>query len=189
MLKAVFATALGAAVFTASAEPATFAIDPNHTIVTFEALHFGTSTQRGRLQAKEGTVVLDRAAKSGKADITIDLASVSTATAALQAFLQGERFFNVAQGPTARFVGESFTFDGSGKLASVAGTLTLMGKTQPVTLKATHFNCYENAQIKREVCGGDFTTTIQRSQYGLGALAQVTPDDIPLLIQVEGIRQ
>ena len=73
---------------------------PGHTIVTFEALHFGTSTQRGRLQAKEGTVVLDRAAKTGKADITLDLATVSTAPRRSQAFLQGERLFNVAQGPT-----------------------------------------------------------------------------------------
>ena len=38
------ATLLASAV---SAEPATFAIDPLHTIVTFEAVHFGTSTQRG----------------------------------------------------------------------------------------------------------------------------------------------
>ena len=63
------------------------------------------------------------------------------------------------------------------------------GKTQPVTLKATRFNCYENGQLKREVCGGDFVGSIQRSQYGLGFLPQVTPDEIPLLIQVEAIRQ
>lgn len=188
MMKTFLAAAALLAGAGVSAEPATFAIDPNHTIVTFEALHLGTSTQRGRLQAKEGMVVLDRAAKTGKADITIDLASVSVATASLASFLQGERFFNVAQNPTARFVGDTMTFDGD-KLESVAGTLTLMGKSQPVTLKATRFNCYENSQLKREVCGGDFTGTIKRSQYGLGALPTVTPDDIPLLIQVEGIRQ
>jgi polyisoprenoid-binding protein YceI len=188
MPKAFLATTLCAAAFAAAAEPATFALDPDHTIVTFEALHMGTSTQRGRLQAKEGTVMLDRATKSGKADITIDLASASTATASLQGFLRGDRMFNIAVNPTARFVADTFTFDGD-RLASLAGTLTLNGKSQPVTLKATRFNCYENSMLKREVCGGDFTTTIQRSQYGLGALAQVTPDEVPLLIQVEGIRQ
>jgi len=188
MPKAFLAATLCAAAFAVSAEPATFAIDPDHTIVTFEALHMGTSTQRGRLQAKEGTVTLDRAAKTGKADIAIDLASASTATASLQAFLRGERMFNVAVNPVARFVADTFTFEGD-KLASLAGTLTLNGKTQPVTLKATRFNCYENAQLKREVCGGDFSGTIRRSQYGLGALPQVTPDEIPLEVQVEGIRQ
>jgi polyisoprenoid-binding protein YceI len=189
MLKSVLAAALfGVAASTASAEPATFAIDPNHTIVTFEALHLGTSTQRGRLQAKDGSVVLDRAAKTGKVDVTVDVAAISVASAGLQGFLRGERGFNVAQNPTAHFVGDSVTFDGD-KIASVAGTLTLNGKSQPVTLKATRFNCYENGQLKREVCGGDFVTTIQRSQYGLGFLPNVTPDDIPLMIQVEGIRQ
>ena len=188
MLKAVLATTFSAAAFAVSAEPATFAIDPGHTVVTFEALHLGTSTQRGRIQAKEGTVVLDKAARTGKADVTLDMASVSTASTGLQGTLRGERIFNVTTNPTARFVGDTFTFDGD-KVASVAGSLTLNGKTQPVTLKAKRFNCYENSQLKREVCGGDFEGSIQRSQYGLGFLPQVTPDEIPLLIQIEAIRQ
>ena len=188
MPKAFLATTLCVAAFTASAEPATFAIDPNHTVVTFDALHQGTSTQRGRMQAKEGTVTLDRAAKTGKADITIDLGTISAASAQLTGFLRGERAFNTAVNPTARFVADSVAFDGD-KVASISGSLTLNGKTQPVTLKAKRFNCYENAQVKREVCGGDFEGSIQRSQYGLGFLPQVTPDEIPLEIQVEGIRQ
>ena len=85
-------------------------------------------------------------------------------------------------------MGESFTFDGD-KVASVAGTLTLLGKSQRVTLRATRFNCYENAQLKREVCGGDFAASIQRSQFGLGFAPTVTPHDVPLLIQIEAIRQ
>ena len=188
MRKTILAAAFFAVTSGATAEPATFVIDPGHTVVTFEALHFNTSTQRGRIQAKEGLVVLDRVAKTGKADITVDLTSLSAASSSLEGTLKGERIFNIAQGPTARFVGDTFTFAGD-QLASVAGTLTLLGKSQPVTLNATRFNCYENAQLKREVCGGDFSTTIQRSQYGLGFAPSVTPDNIPLLIQVEAIRQ
>ena len=44
-------------------------------------------------------------------------------------------------------------------------------------------------QLRREVCGGDFEGSIQRSQYGITFLMQVTPDEIPLQIQVEAIRQ
>jgi polyisoprenoid-binding protein YceI len=188
MRKFFIASLLCAAAAGVAAEPATFTVDPGHTVVTAEALHMNTSTQRIRFQAKEGTIVLDRDAKSGKADITIDLTSVSAASSALEGTLKGERIFNVAQGPTARFVGDTFTFDGN-KIASVSGTLTLLGKSQPVTLKALRFNCYENGQLKREVCGGDFAATIRRSQYGLTFLPSVTPDDVPLLIQVEAIRQ
>ena len=130
------------------AEPVTYAIDPDHAIVTFEALHLGTSTQRGRLQAKQGSVVLDRAAKTGKVDITVDLASVSVATASLNGFLKGDRFFNVAQNPTARFASESVTFEGD-KLSLVSGTLTMMGKSQPVVLRATRFNCYQSPRAQQ----------------------------------------
>ena len=47
----------------------TYAIDPTHTFVTFEIGHFGTSTNRGRWDKKEGTVQFDRAGRTGKVDI------------------------------------------------------------------------------------------------------------------------
>ena len=188
MRKFFIPASLGTVAAGVAAQPATFTVDPGHSVVTAEALHMNTSTQRIRMQAKEGTIVLDRDAKSGKADITVDLTTMSTASSSLEGTLKGERLFNVAQGPTARFVGDTFTFDGN-KIASVSGTLTLLGKSAPLTLKALRFNCYENGQLKREVCGGDFAGTFQRSQYGLGFGASITPDEIPLLIQVEAIRQ
>ena len=55
----LFATAVQAA-------PATYAIDPTHTFATFEIDHFGASTNRARFDKKEGTVQLDKAAKTGK---------------------------------------------------------------------------------------------------------------------------
>ena len=78
----------------------------------------GTSTQRGRMQAKEGTVTIDKAAKTGKADVTLDIGTISTAAPPLEGFLRGARAFNVAQFPTVRFVGTSMTFDGD-KVATV----------------------------------------------------------------------
>ncbi len=53
------AAALGLAL-AAPAHGATYAIDPTHTFVTYEVGHFGTSTNRGRFDKKEGTVQFDR---------------------------------------------------------------------------------------------------------------------------------
>ena len=142
---------------TAQAQSATYAIDPTHTFVTFEASHFGTSTIRGRFDKKEGTVAYDKTGKTGKADITIDMSSVSTGVGPLDGHLKSKDFFNAAEFPTAKFVGDSFAFDGS-KVTEVKGSLTFLGKTQPITLKAARFNCYDNPMLKREVCGGDFET-------------------------------
>ncbi|HKX95517.1 MAG TPA: YceI family protein [Methylibium sp.] len=172
----------------AYAEPVSYAIDPSHTFVTFEALHFGTSTNRGRFDKKQGSVVLDRAAKTGKVDLTIETASINTGVGPFDKHLIGPDFFETEIFPTARFVGEKFSFAGD-KVSEVSGALTLLGKTHPVTLKASNFGCYDHPRLKREVCGGDFETTIQRSQWGMTYGLPAIPDNVRLLIQVEAVRQ
>jgi polyisoprenoid-binding protein YceI len=176
----------------ATAAPTTntvYKADPTHTFVNFEVKHFGTSTLRGRFDKKEGSVTLDRTGKVGRAEFTIDMASVSTGVAALDTHLKGKDFFNASAKPTAKFVANNFTFEGN-KVTSVSGTLTLLGKTLPVSLMATNFNCYDNPILKREVCGGDFETSITRSQWGMSyGLSMGLPDMIRLLIQVEAVKQ
>jgi polyisoprenoid-binding protein YceI len=180
--------ALLAATGVAQAQSATYAIDPTHTFASFEIGHFGTSINRGRFDKKEGTVQFDRTGRTGKVDITIDMTSINTGVAPFNGHLQSPDFFNTAQFPTARFVGDRFVFNGD-KVSEVQGQLTLMGKTQPVTLKASNFNCYLNPMLKREVCGGDFETTLQRAQWGLGGLPMVAPDTVRVIVQVEAVKQ
>jgi polyisoprenoid-binding protein YceI len=189
MKNALLAALLATGFAAAHAEVATYSIDPSHTFVTFEANHMGTSTLRGRFDKKEGSVVLNKAAKTGKADITIDATSVSTGVAPLDTHLKSKDFFNATEFSTAKFSADKFNFSGD-KVSEVSGTLTLLGKTQPVTLKASNFNCYVSPMIKREVCGGDFETTIARSAYGMPyGLNFGLPDNIRLLIQIEAIKQ
>lgn len=177
-----------AAAGAAQAAPATFAIDPTHTFVTFEAKHFGTSTNRGRFDKKSGSVTLDPAAKTGKVDITIDMASINTGTAPFDGHLKSKDFFNVEAFPTATFVSDKVVFEGD-KVTAVVGTLTMLGKGQTITLKANNFGCYQNPRIQREVCGGDFETTIQRAEFGMVFGLPFIPNDIKLVIQAEAIKQ
>jgi len=184
---ALAALALVAAT-SAHAQSATYAIDPTHTFVSFEVQHFGTSTNRGRFDKKEGSVQLDRAAKTGKVEITINMNSINSGVGPFDAHLKSADFFNAAVHPTAKFVGDKFSFSGD-KVTGVDGMLTLVGKTLPVSLKATHFNCYTNPMLKREVCGGDFETTIQRSQWGMTYGVPGIPDNVRLVIQAEAVKQ
>ena len=184
---AVAATLLAAASL-AQAESVTYAVEPMHTYVTFEVRHFGTSTNRGRFDKKEGSITIDRAAKNGRADITIDTASISSGLPLFDGHLRGDNFLRVKDFPTAKFVGNQFSFDGD-KVSAVSGTLTLLGKTQPITLNATHFNCYDNPMLKREVCGGDFEAILQRSAFGMSYGLPGIPDSVKLVIQIEAVRQ
>ena len=188
-MKIFVATAMGLLAFgTASAQSAIYSIDPTHTFVTWEALHFGTSTSRGRFDKKEGSIEFDRAGKAGTVDVTIDMASISTGVAPFDNHLRSKDFFDVANHPTARFVASGLTFDGS-NVSQVTGTLTLLGKTGPVVLKASRFNCYMHPFVKREACGGDFETTIQRSLWGSTYGLPGIPDAVRLTVQVEAFRQ
>ncbi|MGY8902981.1 MAG: YceI family protein [Burkholderiales bacterium] len=187
-------TAIAAAAFvlagSAQAQPAQYKIDTTHTKALWEAKHFGTSTNRGSWDKYEGDVTLDKAAKTGKVDLTIDMASVNTGVAPFNAHLKKEDFFNVEKFPTAKFVGDKFKFDGD-KVVEVSGNLTMLGVTNPVTLKALGFNCYENPFVKREVCGGDFEAVVKRSLFGLnwGLANKATSDEIKVTIQVEAVKQ
>ncbi|MFA7505183.1 MAG: YceI family protein [Burkholderiaceae bacterium] len=173
----------------AQAEPASYEIDPTHTFVYFEVVHFGTSTVRGRFNDVAGTIMLDPAAGKGKVDITVDARSIDSGVPDFDAHLKTADFFNVEQTPTVRFVADRFEFDGD-ELEDVHGELTLLGKTLPVTLEAERFNCYHQPVLKADMCGGDFETTITRSQWGMNwGIEMGVPDKVEVRIQIEAARQ
>jgi polyisoprenoid-binding protein YceI len=116
------------------------------------------------------------------------MSSINTGTVNFDGHLKSKDFFNVEQFATAKFVGDKFEFDGT-KVKSVSGNLTMLGKTSPVTLTAEHYNCFMHPRLKVEVCGGDFVTTIQRSQWGMAYAIPGIPDSVRLVIQVEAIKQ
>ncbi|ABM38874.1 YceI family protein [Polaromonas naphthalenivorans] len=191
MRKSILTLAAAAALLAgaAHAETATYAMDPTHTFATFEIGHFGTSTNRGRFDKKEGSVQLDRAAKTGKVEVSIDATSVNTGAAAFDKHLQSPDLFDAAKYPTIKFVSDKFSFNGD-KVSEIAGNLTLLGKTLPVTLKANQFNCYTSPMLKREVCGGDFETTIDRTAFGMNyGIDWGFPKNVRLVVQVEAVKQ
>ncbi|OGB07121.1 polyisoprenoid-binding protein YceI [Acidovorax sp. 93] len=188
-LFSLLAVAAATAMTAGAAQAANYAIDPTHTFVTFEISHFGATTNRGRFDKKQGTVEFDRAAKTGKVDITIDTTSVNTGTPPFDKHLQSADLFDAAKHPTIKFVSDKFSFTGD-KVSEVTGQLTLLGKTAPVTLKATQFNCYDSPMLKREVCGGDFETTIDRTQWGMNyGVEWGFPKNVRLVVQIEAVKQ
>lgn len=187
MKQLLLCAALAAVGMTAQAQSVSMNLDPSHTQIYFEVGHLGTSSSHGRWNKKEGKITWDRAAKTGSVEITVDATSIDTGVAPLDTHLKSKDFFNAAEFPTIKFVGDKFTYDGA-KVASVSGTLTLLGQTRPVTLKANLFGCREHPASKKEVCGGDFETTLLRSDYGMKYGLPGIGDQVKLKIQVEAVR-
>jgi polyisoprenoid-binding protein YceI len=165
----------------------TFTVDPNHTFPSFEVMHLGFSVQRGRFNRTSGRITLDTAARTGTADITIDAASISTGVEKLEQHLRREDFFNVEKFPTITFKSERFVFEGE-KVRSVAGELTILGVTRPVSLTANYFSCGDHPLAKRKACGGDFVTTVKRTEFGMKYAVPAVADEVTLRINVEALK-
>ena len=171
----------------ATAAPTTYDVDTQHTFPSFEADHFGgMSVWRGKFNSTSGKIVLDRAAKTGSVDITIDPASVNTGVAELDKHLRSADFFDVAKFPTATYKGKITKFK-DGAPAEVQGDLTLHGVTKPVTLTIRSFKCMQHPMKKAEFCGADVAATINREDFGVTyGKAYGFDMKVTLAIQVEG---
>jgi polyisoprenoid-binding protein YceI len=170
----------------AVAAPETYLIDPVHSQPQWEANHVGFSNQRGSFTKMEGKVTLDREAKKGSVEVTIDAASIRTYDARLDAIVKGERFFNAEKFPTITFKSQDVKFDGD-RVVAIDGELTMLGVTKPVSLAVSNFRCGPNPFSKKPMCGADATTTIKRSEWGMSTGLNIgnPGDDIKLMLPVE----
>ncbi len=179
--------AIAVASASATAAPISYTIDPTHTYPSFEADHMGVSFWRGKMNKNSGTVVLDKAAGTGKVEIEIDLASIDFGLPAMNAWAIDKDFFNVEKSPRASYKGTLEKFV-DGNPTQVTGTLTLNGQTQPVHLTIHRFKCIPHPMHKRELCGADASGSFKRDAFGLTAGKDYGFSmDVGLRIQVEAI--
>lgn len=171
----------------AFAQTANYEVEPTHTFVTVEVKHFETSTLRIRFEDVQGTIAADPKKNEGSADIKILANSISSGTKDFDDHLKSPDFFNVDKYPDITFAGKKFNYKDD-KLSSVEGDLTLLGKTLPVTLDNTNYNCYFQPVLKKNICGGDFETKIERSKWGMNwGIDMGVPDEVRVLVQIEAI--
>jgi polyisoprenoid-binding protein YceI len=173
----------------AAAAEDTYTIDPVHSQPIFEVRHMGYSLQRGSFTKLSGKITLDREAKKGSIDVTIDAASIRTIDPRLDAHVKGEDFFDVAKYPTITFKSSNLVFDGD-RVVGADGDLTLLGVTKPVRLKVTEVICGEHPINKRPMCGADATADIKRSDWGMKyGIPKVVGDDVRIIIPVEARKE
>jgi polyisoprenoid-binding protein YceI len=186
LIAAAFAVGTAAGAFAAD----TYTIEPNHTYPSFEADHMGgLSVWRGKFTKTSGSITLDRKAKTGSVDITIDANTLDFGHAKMNEHAKGPDMFDVAKFPTATYKSNSITFKGD-KPVEVNGELTLHGVTKPVKLTINQFKCIQHPMFKREACGADASATFNRSDFGIdyGVQMGFNPT-VKLAIQVEALKQ
>jgi polyisoprenoid-binding protein YceI len=189
-LRTLAAVLSAVAATTAFAAPATYQLDPDHTYPSFEADHMGgLSKWRGKFEKSGGIVTLDRTAKTGTIDVTVQTDSVDFGQAKLNELAKGADMFNVANFPTATFKGTFTKFNGDVP-TEADGQLTLRGVSKPVKMRIDSFKCMPHPMLKREVCGADAEMKFNRDEFGLDyGKAYGFNMETKLQIQAEGLKQ
>ena len=189
MTRLFAATALASAfATTAFAAPATYGVEPNHTYANFSYNHMGLSTQISKFSKTSGTVVYDKAAKTGSVDVTIDMKSVDTGSNLFNSHIQGADFLDTEKFPTATFKSTKVVFDGDAP-STIEGNLTIKGVTKPVVLKVSHFANIAHPMMKKDAIGANASTQIKRSDFGAGKYAPLVGDEVTITISLEAIQQ
>lgn len=165
-----------------------YSIDPTHTSPQFAVDHLGFSVQRGRFDRSSGTLDLDLEAKTGKVQVTIEAASLSSGDAKRDQRLKGSSFFDVETYPVIEFSSTSFEWSGEYP-TEIRGELSLRGVIRPVVLNISRFKCGFHLFNLARACGADAHLTIKRSDYGMDSWLSSIGNDVDITLQVEAIRE
>jgi len=180
----ILAAALLSIAGVASAKPAHYNLDPNHTQVAISWTHFGFSHPTARFDSVTGDFKFDAVDPTQSSIVvTIPIASLDTGVAALDKHLKGPEFFDAEQFSTATFKSTSVQRVGDNAL-KVAGDLTIHGITKPAVLDVT-INKVGDHPMGGAAAGFDAKTVIRRSDFGITKYVPNVSDDIAITITTE----
>jgi polyisoprenoid-binding protein YceI len=178
----------------ASAAPESYTLDPIHSFPHFSVDHLGVTLVWGRFDRSSGTLTIDRAAKKGSFDLSIDAASLNTGDGdkgsrprSRDDHLRNADFFNVAEFPRITFKGEDVTFNGE-MPTEVKGQLTMLGVTKPLTLKLERWVCKDHPFRKKPMCGGIASGALKRTDFGMKYGVPAVGDDVQLYVGFEAYK-
>src|SRR5262249_3484064 len=116
----------------------TYAIEPAHTVVSFEVTNLGIAKRHGVFKDVTGTVLLDPQGGNGSIDMVVNARAIKTGDAATQAFVRGKSFLNVDEYSEIAYRAERVVF-ADGKPVRIEGKLTLLGVTKDISLTVSGY--------------------------------------------------
>ena len=178
-----------------SAPTGQYANDPTHTSLTWKIGHLGLSDYTARVS--DVSISLDFDAENIAASsvtATIDPATFDTGYPGtdkdFDAEIASPMIMNAEAFPTITFSSTGIT-QTSPTTADIAGDLTLMGVTRPVTLQATYKgSTASHPFVQVPAIGFSARTVIDRTEFGSTFLSgSGLADEVEIIIQAEMIQQ
>jgi polyisoprenoid-binding protein YceI len=172
----------------AAAPAGSYKLDPDHASIIGRIRHQTTSYSTFRFYSDAGTLDWNPAhIEASKVDVTVDIKSLATPVPGFADRLMGERYFNLAKFPQARFVSTSIRLTGQ-TTGEITGDLTFLGVTKPITVKAELVGAGPNPRGVPTI-GFEGTARFNRFDFGLAALPNNIGDQVELILDLEFNRQ
>jgi polyisoprenoid-binding protein YceI len=167
----------------------TWIIDPAHSSVGFSVRHL-MGKVRGTFAEFTGQVTTAQEPADCSASATIAMASVNTGNGMRDDDLRSANFFDVDRHPDMTFESAGFTVHGG--RAELPGRLTIRGITRDITMEVEFLGLDETGLQGEQRIGISATTTIRRSDYGVGASAGegqkiVVGDKITVQLDIQAV--
>lgn len=177
---------LGAGI--ASAEPVAYTLDASHSQIVFSYNHLGFSTTYGMFSGFEGDIAFDMEDPAASSvSVSFPVQSMMTGWEARFAHFMADDFFAATEDEVVTFTSTAIEVTGETS-AKITGDLTLNGVTKPVVLDAVMNQAGQHPMAGKDWAGFNATTTLVRSDYGLGKFAPYVSDEVEVMISIEAMK-
>lgn len=173
----------------AVAEPQNYVLDASHSQIVFSYNHLGYSTTYGMFSGFEGEIAFDKEDPTASSvKVAMPVRSMITGWEERFSHFMSADFLDAADdsGELVSFNSTSIEVTGDAT-ALITGDLTLNGMTKSVVLDAKLNASGTHPMAQKQWAGFDATTTLLRSDYGLGAFAPFVSDEVEVLISIEAM--
>ena len=185
------ATALGAALFSASAalaEAEKYTLDASHSQIIFSYDHLGFSTTWGMFSGFEGEIMFDQANPAASSvSVSMPVKSMLTGWEGRFQHFMSKDFFDASDDEMVSFASTGIEVTGE-TTAKITGDLTLNGVTKPVVLDAVLNKTGDHPMANKPWAGFSATTSVLRSDFGLGLFAPYVSDEVAIQISIEAMK-
>lgn len=171
---------------------ATFAIaaekydlDASHSQIVFSYDHLGFSTTWGMFSGFEGEIMFDKDDPAASSVIvSMPTKSMFTGWEQRDGHFMSDDFFGATDEDLISFVSTGIEVTGD-DTALITGDLTMNDITKSVVLDASLNQIGTHPMENKVWAGFDATTTLVRSDFGLGQFAPFVSDEVQVRISIE----
>lgn len=162
-----------------------FTLDSSHSQVLFSYDHLGFSTTFGMFSGFEGEITFDAADPAASAvSVSMPVMSMFTGWEQREGHFMSGDFFGAEEGDMITFTSTAIDVTGE-DTAMITGDLSMNDITKSVVLDAKLNKSGTHPMANKEWMGFDATTTLLRSDFGLGAFAPAVSDEVEVRISLE----